>query len=36
MMTYVVPLILTTAWCAAYIKRKPEQVTWLDAHRCSR
>src|SRR2546428_9277757 len=31
MLTYVVPLILTTAWCAAYIRRQPDQVTWLDA-----
>ena len=31
MVAYVVPLILTTAWCAAYIRRQPEQISWLDA-----
>src|SRR3989442_8251050 len=31
MMTYVAPLILTTAWCTAYIKRQPEQISWIDA-----
>src|SRR5207244_2137718 len=31
MMAYVIPLILTSAWCAAYLSRQPEQISWLDA-----